>query len=211
MSTLTLRIADAVASAKVALTAALDDKITPVLRCAIWEPEHQALTSTDRYSAVTYHLPESKYEPRHVRDRHEGDDQPDEIAIPRELLDWVAKQKVEYDRHIRYSMQSGTVTAELINSQDVVFGTSVTPRVIGNFPPIFRLIEAWKPADDATPVAFSPALLKRLLTPLATLTKKEPVRFELGTYGDARSHKTAPAMISWGPVKILVQPNILKG
>lgn len=197
MSTLTLRISDAVASAKITLAAALDDKITPVLTCASWEQEAQVLVSTDRYSAVTYHLPESKYE-------HDDEG----MHIPRELLLWVSKQKQDYDRHIRYSMQERTVTAELINSQNVVFGTSVSPRVEGNFPPIYRLVRDFKPSDLDQPLALSPELLKRLLTPIVPLTKKEPVRFEFSA--NEYSRKPGPVLMSWGPVKILVQPNYLK-
>lgn len=212
MSTLTLRISDAVKSAKVVLAGAQEDKITPVLRCAVWEVEPQRLVSTDRYVAIAYHLPESQYEPRHARDKYEGDDEPDEVAIPRELLLWVSKQKLEHDRHIRYSMQATTVTAELIDSQDKVYGTSVERRIIGNFPPISRLHDAWTPAVDASPLHLDPALVKRVLTPLVSLfSKGEPVRFELGTYGNDRSYKSAPIRIALGTtVSILVQPAMVR-
>jgi hypothetical protein len=198
MTTLTMRIADAIASAKVVVTGTSDDKVTPILLTASWDAEANTLFATDRYCVVAYHVADAE---------HDGDEQ---VIIPRELLTWVGKQKPEYDRHVRYTMGQDVVTAELIDSQGTVYGSSVTSRITGNVPPVMRLLNDFKPASDAVPVALNPVLLKRVLTGVTGFgsgdAKKEPITFETS---EGYKSKPGPVRITRGPLSILLQPNYL--
>jgi hypothetical protein len=198
VTSLLIRIDDAIDSARVVLAGTANDMVTPVLQTAWWEPEQKRLVSTDRYCVVSYTIEHSTFELT---------DHAPEVAIPAELLTWVTKQKRDYDRHIMFTMDERTVSATLVNSQLVEFGSSVASRIDGNRPPVSRLFESWVPAVEAGPVAFNPTLLKRLLTPLSMVFKKDPITIEFGQI--AHSPKMGPLRIRKGQVDILVQPNTL--
>lgn len=192
-TTLTLPYHEAVAAAKIVYTGTAMDTVTPVLMLASWERESNRLVATDRYCVVTYEITGAEVE----------GDQP--ILIPRDLLLWVGKLKPTSHEKVRITVGERTITAEVVSESGHASASQVAERVVGNFPPVARLFDAWSSATDAGPVGLSPKLLKQLLMPLAVAFKTDPLTFELGQ--SEHEYKSAPVRITKGPVKILVQPS----
>jgi hypothetical protein len=196
-TTLTIQIEDAIRAAKIVFAGTSADGVTPVLTCAVWDDEAKRLASSDRYCLVTYELPSAIYE---------GDE---EIMIPREILAWIGKlkHKDHFGASVRITMAARTVTAEVRYEEGDGVAFTTAGRIVGNFPPLMKLVEAWEPAEEAGVVGLGPELLKRLLTPIALLDKKRPIEFEQGK--NSNPSKAGPVRITRGPVVLLVQPNTL--
>lgn len=193
--TLTLPYREAVEAAKIVYTGTSIDKVTPVLQLVSWERESGRLVATDRYCVVTYEIAGAEVE---------GEDP---ILIPRELILWASKLKPTPHEKVRFTMEERTVTVEVVSEDGRVSASQVAERIVGNFPPVARLFDAWSPAESAGPVGLSPKMLKQILAPLAVAFKTEPLTFELGH--SELSAKSAPVRITKGPVRILVQPSLI--
>ena len=79
----------------------------------------------------------------------------------------------------------------------------------GNFPPVARIVEAWKPSPDNMVVSLKPSLVKKVLDWVSKQDRHAAVMFQPGDSGNAR--KPGPVRFEFDGFVCLVQPNLILG
>lgn len=173
------------------------DDVAPVIMHAQLDT-NGVLWATDRYTIARYDLETSVAEP---------------VLIPRDALEWVTKivhsklreRRVEYEIQIK----ANDIDLQLVLKQvayDVPERTQTFPRGTGNFPPIERLIDTHKPAQDAYDILLLPRHTEKVYNYAKKWCKDQPIKHQFGQ--PYESGKPAPIKLTIGKLTTLIQPNL---
>lgn len=201
MNVITYNLGEAIEAAKAILPHTSTDDVTPVLMGANITPD--GWYATDRYTLATYQL------------TTENDFTP--FVLPREAIEWVAKIVANKLRHkpthrdsyqlvIEHNTPNIVVTITYENS---VERAQSFQDIVGNYPPVERLIANWKPAIDAYSVRLAPKHIEKVTSYVRRAERDAPVEIELGNpYSTDEIHKPAPVRFTYGLLTAIIQPNL---
>ena len=210
----TYPLADAVTAASAVLPHVSKDDVTPVITTALVSCD--AWVATDRFTVGRYAITRP----------HEGPladiaENPNRIMVPREAVEWVAKIALKklrqwpaagYALTISQDMEElegghlreGDVTVSIVLGGKVERSQSFEP-VRGNFPPVERIIENWKPATDVAVQSLGPVQLEKITAFAKRAYPEMPVLMEPG---HSESDKPGPMRVTIGSLVALLQPNM---
>lgn len=197
--TLTFSYDDAFAGIASVLPHASKDAMSPIICAVRITPD--AFTTTDRYAIGQY---------THGAPIHPDTDA---VVLPRTAAEWLGKQTPKMlNRDARYLANAGavTITAEsiTITADGDTLAMHTFPVLGGNFPPVDRLLNDWKPATDAQPVALKPEFVARFGVSASKLIDKSAA-YTL-EFGHTDSGKPGPVRFTIGDKFAgLLQPNLI--
>lgn len=187
------------------------DDVTPVITTASIEGD--TITATDRYSVGQFKL---------SRSLDSGS-----IMLPREAVKWIARFVV---KHLLSYVPRTTLTGYevridgpdpvksprpaienvLVSVVSEVHGVEASRMfhpVLGNFPPVGRLLAGHKPAEAIPTVALGPYHVEKFTTYARKWHRDEPLRFTLSESDNPG--KPGPVLIELGRFTGMLQPNLL--
>lgn len=191
---------DAFAGIASVLPHASKDGMTPII-CAV-HVSAEAFIATDRYAIGMY---------THGAPIHPDTDA---VVLPRTAAEWLGKQTPKalgLDRHTATTALLVTITADSVtitrDGDTLAFHRFEAP--YGQFPPVARLLNGWKPATDAQPTALKPEFVTRFSVSASKLIdKSEAYTLELG---HTDSGKPGPVRFTIGDKFTgLLQPNLIR-
>lgn len=202
----TYDLADAVTAAAAVLPHMPKDDVTPVITTAL--VDHYHWLATDRFTVAQYAV---------KRTGDDADKTMPGIMVPREAVEWVAKivlkklrawPSPDYALTISQSMRTGTqgdVVVAIVNGEHVERSQSFDV-VLGNFPPVGRLVAEWKPATEPVVQMLGPVHLEKVTGFAKRHYPERPLEAEPG-HSD-NPGKPGPMRVTIGSLVALVQPNL---
>ena len=219
---------DAIAAASATLPHTSKDDVTPIITAV--RVGRDRWVATDRYTVGVWEV--SRPEEHDVHSLTEEERTEDHAAatilIPRDAAEWIAKivaSKLRFSRsrstlldyELRVSQEvttthgawDHTTTGDVV--LEIVWGGKVERSqafedVVGNFPPVLRLVNDWKPAESVTQISIDPAHLEKVTAFARRQKKFAPIKIELGL--GLSPEKPGPMRITFGQLTALVQPNL---
>lgn len=211
--TLTLPLVEAKQAFAAVLPHVSTDDVTPVITCA--QIEGKSILATDRYTVARHELSVESPEP---------------FMLHRSAVAWVARVNLrnlanhlnpasyslkiemprrEPDDKIKRVLAQLTISSEMYGDEQMrKFDT-----VVGNFPPVGRLFNEWKPATVAYPVALKPEMVAKVNDWARTWHREQAVTFELGEAktgaGESVASKHPPVKAKLHGLEALIQPNLI--
>lgn len=188
------------------------DDVTPVITCANFDGN--TIVGTDRYTVARFTFNADAGEP---------------VMLPRPLVAWVARMNLRNLLDIGAHLY--TLTIEALPSASAAWAAEGAPQVAkpiraaisseqygeervmlfehyrGNFPPVSRLFDDFKPAVEAYPVSLAPRMIERVTRFADQYHRERPVTWELAASNHAKKHPPIRATI--GDFAALIQPNLI--
>jgi hypothetical protein len=176
------------------------DMVTPII--ASVRVERDVFLATDRYAVGRF---------RHNVTIAE-DVEP--VTLPRTAAEWLLKQTARALNHDAKMLERDaqviiTATSITITYFGDVLAVHVFGALIGNYPPVGRLVDGWEPSEDAYGLLLNAYFLARFEKSCKALAPKDPpvIGVELGK--TSQYSKTAPIRIRIGEnFDGLLQPNL---
>lgn len=206
-TTLTYNLAEAITAAKATAPHTSKDDVAPIIM-GVKLTEH-AWYATDRYTIAQWMISSEEQNEQH-------------IVIPNNAVEWISKINVKQLRHphvgdniLNYFLAVTQHTGKHGHNYEVnvkiMFGNSVERSqafdgINGNYPPIERLIDTWKPATTACDVRLNPIHLEKITSFAKRHNKDEPILIE---FGEEAHGKPSPTKVTFDRLTALIQP-ILK-
>lgn len=223
IETLTFPLAEAIAAFSAVLPHASKDDMRPVICAAM--VTHEYVIATDRYSVGrwTWHTGIQPNVSDDVKLAQAANNLTTEIVIPCEAVEWVTKIALAKLRHTSGNSSFGvnlyaltitkTVSEDHKVQDDITLAITFSGKVersqafdvmVGNYPPVNRLLEDWEPADNAVPVGIEPSRLERVTTFAKRTYKEQPVKMEIGK--TSNPSKPGPMRLTIDQLTAIIQP-----
>lgn len=211
-------LADAITAANAVLPHASKNDLTPILESAKITAEYWV--ASDRYSIGKYDIDAIETD-TNADSSTATSGHPEEILIPREAVEWVAKIVASKLRHASksiptdnpYSLEISETESEHGQREilvSILFRGNVErsqafDAVSGNYPNVERILNDWKPAENLNMFHISPDHLEKITGYVKRHFKGEHITLEIGSAGTG-SDKPGPVRIKHGKLTALVQP-----
>ena len=218
---------DAIAAASATLPHTSKDDSTPIITAI--QVGRDRWVATDRFTVGVWAVSRPEEHDVHSLTEEEREGDGPTITVPRDAVEWIAKivasklrQGKNYSAVLDYELRisqdtttthgawdhttTGDVVLEIVHGGKVE-RSQAFESIVGNFPPVLRLVNDWKPASELTPISVDPAHLEKVTTFARRSEKHAPVTMELGL--GPSPEKPGPMRITFGQLTALVQPNLI--
>lgn len=225
-ATITIPLEEALEAFAAVLPHAPKDNVTPII-CAV-RIEDNHLVATDRYTVGTFELSTIEAHapftvPREVAEYivkitaaglRSGKNAAQTYAL---RITGTPKEVTEYSRTEGTTETLVEILPLYFDGKGEFIGTDSTEHkversqafdgLVGNFPPVRRLLAGFEEAENATPVSLGPVHLEKVTGYAKKWHKNAAIRFTMSE--TSNPNKPGPVKAEIGKLTALIQPNLL--